>query len=884
MNLSKYEFECQKALHQGLQYARSLGHDVLEVEHVALALIRSDLLEGQSKILLQRLRAAVELALSRVSRIFGPIEVAFGGRLGASLDWAEAQAKNKKVNVEQLWQGLVRESTIVQNTIAKYEQQIQKAKEFEPLSNATAAQESNSTKVRKPASKASEAKNASSERPLSAGSVEVEVDKNLKLYTVDLSEFAERGELDPVIGRDMEVRRVIEILGRKKKNNPLLLGEPGVGKTAVVEGLAIRIASGKVPDSMRGKRVLSLDLGALLAGAKYRGEFEDRLKKLINAIKELKGQVILFIDEVHTLVGAGSSEGSADAVNLMKPALARGEIHAIGATTQAEYRRYIEKDQALDRRFQPITVDEPNEAVTLSILRGLKSKYEIHHGVRIGDDALIAAVKLSTRYLTHRRLPDKAIDLIDEAASKLKLRIESVPASLEELQSQIQQLEIERSSLGKSTKHRKTMAVLKVKLEKAKEEHQEIEKVWRSHQEALSSLKELDKEREELTALMENAKTQGDFSFASQIHNDRLPKCEKQMTELRQVLHRLQKDYDFLGREVEAREVAEIVSLWTGIELSRVIENESAKVNDIETRIKQRVFGQNEAVLKVIKALKRAKVGINDPLRPQGVFLFLGPTGVGKTELAKSIAEEMFDSSSSMVRLDMSEYMEQHNVSRLIGSPPGYVAHDDGGELTEAVKRKPYSLILFDEVEKAHPRVLDILLQIFEDGRLTDSKGRMVDFRSCILVMTSNVEVDSMLTDQAFDSDVRSQLSRHFRPELVNRIDEIVVFRSLGGHQLNKLIDRLVIQLNDRLQEREFRITLGDGLRQQLLDVGLTSGFGGRSVRRAFQSVVVDEVSERILTHPEHGVGAWVLDLNHDGQFVWKRENRSDYYLPASSS
>lgn len=844
----------------GLRYAKSLGHTHLEVEHVALAMLKESVLsisEDQIKVL----RSAVEIELSRIPKTFGDIKIAFGPRLNRALDIAEAKAGKEKVTVEVMWPPMVANSTVLKNAVLRHQQNSQAAKDFEPLNPEVGKESVNGLKLED-----------------DAGGHKLS--KSLRRYTIDLSELAERGELDPVIGRDVEVRRVQEILGRKKKNNPLLLGEPGVGKSAIAEALALRIAQGKVPESLRGKRVLSLDLGSLLAGAKYRGEFEERLTELLKSLRQLKGQVILFIDELHTIVGAGSSEGSADAANLMKPALARGEIHAVGATTLVEYRRYIEKDPALERRFQPLQVNEPDRDAALSILRGLKSKYEIHHTVRIGDDALEAAVDMSILYLPSRRLPDKAIDLIDEAASRLRLQIESIPAQLDDLHGQIERLEMEKKGLGRSTKHKKALAVIEARLQQAKHEFREVESIWRNHQEALQNLKEMERKKEELLGIYDKAKMEADYDFASEIQYQEIPKLDQDILAARQRLDQLQSKHDFLAREVSTREIAQIVSQWSGVPVGRLLETEKQKLHTLQDRLQTRVYGQPHAVSAVAKAVKRARVGIQDPNRPQGIFLFLGPTGVGKTETAKALAAELFADETRMIRIDMSEYMESHNVARLIGSPPGYVGFGDGGALTEAIKNKPSSIVLFDEIEKAHPKVLDILLQILEDGRLTDGKGRTVDFRHSMIIMTSNLPVYTGQSGFEGDLEIRNQLAEHLRPEFVNRIDDIISFAALGPRHLAKLVDRMERELNERLLNRDFRVTIGEKLKEMLISFGVGSPFGGRAVRRSFQSLIIDPVSDRIIENPDGAVGAWEIDYDENYGFIWREDQGRGRYLP----
>jgi ATP-dependent Clp protease ATP-binding subunit ClpB len=848
MDVSRYEFSCQKALHQGLQYARSLGHQLLEVEHVALAMLRGGALELKAAGRLQR---HLEGHIGRAPRVLGTFKIEFGQRLDRALDIAEAKAKNTLVSNTVLWDALCRQSTAIQNFLTRVEEeeadQVRRSEAFEPMATSRASGDSM-------ASPKSSSKR-SSEMPMPKKDVE-EYDQELRQFTIDISASAERGELDPVIGRDNEVRRVLEILGRKKKNNPLLIGDPGVGKSAIAEAIAQRIANGNVPESMRGKRVLSLDLGAMLAGAKFRGEFEARMKNLLKALAALSGKIILFVDEIHMLIGAGNHEGSADAANLLKPALARGELQCLGATTLEEFRKYIEKDAALERRFQPITVEEPSLSAALAILRGIKSHYEVHHGVQIDDEALSAAVNLSVRYLPQRKLPDKAIDLIDEAASRLRLQIDSVPAILDQWDAEISQIEIERKAIGPQDPGQKSaLAKLEVRLEKARAEHG-----------------------------YRNAKSNAEFEFAARLQYGELPKLNRETDKIKIELDALQRNHPFLRRVVGNREIAEIVAFWTRIPVGRLLEGDGRKLLALEARLGKRIFGQDDALRRIAQTLKRARVGVNDPRRPLGVFLFLGPTGVGKTETAKALAEELFAEESKIVRLDMSEFMEQHQIARLIGAPPGYVGFGDGGELTEAVKQRPYSVVLLDEIEKAHPRVLDLLLQTFDDGRLTDGRSRLVDFRNTLIIMTSNISLDRITDpENAADRTIRDNLSQKLRPEFVNRIDEVVVFRRLGKKQLERVLERLVRGLNERLSDRQFCISLGPRLRSRLLANSAVDTMGGRAIRRDFISFVVDAVSERILSHPGLAIGAWQLELDRSDGPRWSYEHRVGYYLPPSS-
>lgn len=882
MDVSRYEFACQKALHQGLQYARSLGHQLLEVEHVALAFLRGDAAPVDQRVA-DRLKRHLEAHLARLPRIYGSIKIEFGRRLDTALDKVEAGSPNSLIDEKHLWEQICRQSTVIQTFLAKIAQEgvpsslreVQSAptesikeRQAEAVSH-NRRREDRDSKVRK-------------EKP--GAEIPEKLAKSLEQFTVDLTSMAARGELDPVIGRDFEARRVLEILGRKKKNNPLLLGDAGVGKSAIAEAIAQLLVEGKAPESMRGKRVLSLDLGGLLAGSKFRGEFEERMKNILRALEALRGEVILFIDEIHMLVGAGNHEGGADAANLLKPALARGELQCLGATTLDEYRRHIEKDPALERRFQPVTVEEPSRETAIAILRGVKSRYEIHHGVQIDDTALISAVELSMRYIPDRKLPDKAIDLIDEAASRLRLEIDSVPAVLYDLGAQINQIEIERKAISQTSANASTLKRLEARLEKIKGDFETTNAIWRRHQDLLDQLKSNEKRRAELSGLYENAKSQGDYDFAARLQYNEIPRLETEGLEIRKNLYSLQDQYQFLHQRVGAREIAEVVSVWTRIPVQRLAEEERQKLGEIENRLGRRVFGQPEALKRIGRAIKRSRVGINDPKRPVGVFLFLGPTGVGKTETARALALELFADESRIIRVDMSEFMEPHNVARLLGAPPGYLGYGEGGDLTDRVRNSPYSVILFDELEKAHPRVLDILLQVFEDGRLTDGKGQVADFRQSLIVMTSNLQIDEIGDpEMAQESEIREVLARRMRPEFINRIDEIIIFRRLGRRHLESMLARLVQELNDRLKDRQFRMSLGSRMCGRLIHQSGTASFGGRALRRAFETLVVDAVSDRLLSHPDRASGAWVLDLDNDGHPEWREEYEPGRYLPPAN-
>jgi ATP-dependent Clp protease ATP-binding subunit ClpB len=676
----------------------------------------------------------------------------------------------------------------------------------------------------------------------------------LEQYARDLTELARRGKLDPVIGRDEEIRRVMQILARRTKNNPVLIGEPGVGKTAIVEGLAQRIVSGDVPEVLKPKRIASLDLAALVAGAKYRGEFEDRLKAVLKEIAESDGQVILFIDELHTLVGAGAAEGSMDASNMLKPALARGELRAIGATTLNEYRKYIEKDPALERRFQPVYVGEPSVEDTIAILRGLKERYEVHHGVRIKDAAIIAAAMLSQRYITDRFLPDKAIDLIDEAAAGLRMEIDSLPSDIDEIERRILQLEIERTALGKeSDEHsRARLGQIEKELSTLREQSNALKARWQSEKDAIGRIRKQKEEIERLKTEEQRYERSGELSKVAEIRYGKLTAAEKELKQAQERLEQLQKDHPMLKEEVGEEEIAKIISKWTGIPVGRLLEGEVEKLVHMEERLRQRVIGQDAALATVANAIRRSRSGLSDPRRPIGSFLFLGPTGVGKTELARALAEFLFDDEHAMIRLDMSEYMEKHSVARMIGAPPGYVGYEEGGQLTEQVRRRPYSVVLLDEIEKAHPDVFNILLQILDDGRLTDGKGRVVNFQNTVIVMTSNVGSTAIFELATKDpKQAREQamaaLRELFRPEFLNRIDDIVMFSPLGKPQIERIIDLQLADVKKRLAERKISIELTPAAKSLLMREGYDPAYGARPMKRAIQRLIQDPLALRIL-------------------------------------
>ena len=681
----------------------------------------------------------------------------------------------------------------------------------------------------------------------------------LERYARDLTQLARRGKLDPVIGRDEEIRRVIQVLSRRTKNNPVLIGEPGVGKTAIVEGLARRVIEGDVPDGLKNKRVVALDLGAMIAGAKYRGEFEDRLKAVIKEVEESEGNVVLFIDELHTLIGAGASEGAMDASNMLKPALARGELRAIGATTLNEYQKHIEKDAALARRFQPVFVGEPTVEDTIAILRGLKERYEVHHGVKIQDSAIVAAATLSHRYITDRFLPDKAIDLVDEAASRLRIELTSMPQEIDELTRRMTQLQIEKQALSRETNptSQQRLGEIESEISELQEKISTLRTQWENEKGVITQITDLKKKIEETREAANAAERQGDLNKAAELRYGALPQFNRDLESASSRLMEMQKGGALLREEVTDEDIAEIVSKWTGVPVTRMMESEIQKLVRMEDNLKLRVIGQEEAITAVSNAVRRSRAGLKDPSRPIGSFIFMGPTGVGKTELARALAEFLFDDENAMVRIDMSEYMERHAVARLIGAPPGYVGYEEGGQLTEAIRRRPYAVLLFDEIEKAHPEVFNIMLQILDDGRLTDSKGRAVDFKNTVIIMTSNVgaqyifdyqkSAQSPAQEAEMERKVEEELHRHFRPEFLNRIDDVIIFHALDMQHIKRIIEIQIRRLTKMIADRGITIEISDHAKEQLAKEGYDPAFGARPLKRALQKLIIDPLAMKLL-------------------------------------
>jgi ATP-dependent Clp protease ATP-binding subunit ClpB len=857
MRLDRLTVKAQEAFQAAQRHAEGKKHQQLDAEHLAWALVRQD--DGVVPPLLKKvgvdvtgLRRDLDRALDRLPQVTGGGQMYSAPRLQETMTRAEQEAErlqDEYVSTEHLLIGLME----IGGTVGDLLKQAGLTRD-RLLSALTEIRGTQRVTDQNPEDKY----------------------QALVRYSRDLTDLARKGKLDPVIGRDEEIRRVIQVLSRRSKNNPVLIGEPGVGKTAIAEGLAQRIAHGDVPEGLKSKRVMSLDMGALIAGAKYRGEFEDRLKAVLKEVTAAEGEIILFIDELHTLVGTGAAEGAMDASNMLKPALARGELRCIGATTLDEYRKHIEKDAALERRFQPVLVAEPTVETTISILRGLKGRYELHHGVRVRDAALVSAAILSHRYITDRFLPDKAIDLIDEAASRLRIEIDSLPTELDEVERKIRQLEIEREAVKKEQDEvsRERLERIERDLSTLGEEKSRLTAQWQNEKAAIGTLRSLKAEVEKAIEEAERAERAGDLGRAAELRYGTVIELNKRLEAEQQRLKDVHSTTRLLKEEVDEEDIAEIVAKWTGIPVTRLLEGEIQKLVHMEEHLRERVVGQDEAVVAVSNAIRRARSGIADPNRPMGSFIFLGPTGVGKTELAKTLAQFLFDQEQALIRIDMSEYMEKHAVSRLVGAPPGYVGYEEGGQLTEAVRRRPYAVLLFDEIEKAHPDVFNILLQLLDDGRLTDGQGRTVDFKNTVVIMTSNAgsqHIQDLAHDEAeMKQQVMAALRAQFRPEFLNRVDDIIIFHPLRTEQLNRIVDIQLAAVAKRLEDRHLRIELTDAAKAVLAAEGFDPVYGARPLKRVIQRDVLNPLSLKLLQGEFRDGDVIRVDV-HEGALVFKK-------------
>lgn len=853
MNFEKFTIRSRESIQEAARMAIEAGNPEIAPVHLAAVLL--DDADSVTTGVLDSLEINRQSLRDEISGILGSLPRASGGteprmnselaRVLASAEKTAAKMKDEYVAREHLFLGILGSGGRVADVLRS--RGIGEKEFLEALASVRG-----STRV-------------SSE---SAESTYKALDK----FTRDLTAMARREKLDPVIGRDDEIRRVMQVLGRRKKNNPVLIGEPGVGKTAIVEGMAKRIAEGDVPETLRDKSLMALDMGALVAGAKFRGEFEERLKAVLKEIADAEGRIILFIDEMHTLVGAGAAEGAVDAANMLKPALARGELHSIGATTLDEYRKYIEKDAALERRFQPVMVTPPSVEDTVSILRGLRERYESHHGIIIQDAALMAAATLSNRYITDRFLPDKAIDLIDEAASRLRIEIDSMPESIDEIRRRIMRLEIEREGLRREEEAdcREELEHIEKELAELEEERTALELKWKNEKDLIDRIRDNARRIEELRGQAKIAERQGDLEKVAEIRYGQIRELESRSEEMKDRLDELQKEGSLLSEEITPEDIAEVVSKWTGVPVSRLLESEKERLLTLEDELHRRVVGQDEAVSAVSEAVRRSRASVQDPNRPLGSFVFMGPTGVGKTELARSLADFLFDDENAMVRIDMSEFMEKHSVSRLIGAPPGYVGYDEGGYLTEAVRRRPYSVILFDEIEKAHAQVFNVFLQILDEGRLTDGQGRTVDFRNTVIIMTSNLgsdwiaEAAGRLTQEELSRRAKGELGVHFRPEFLNRIDDVIVFRPLGREDLRKIVKIQLKRLNRILREQNLELEPTEAALDLLADLGYDPAFGARPLKRVIQKHVQNRLANDIIAGKVHSGQRIVLDADDD--------------------